>query len=786
MAKKKQKKKTKKSLFRRLLNWFLFLVFLGVFGITTFIFSVYSGVFGELPNAKMLEKIENYTASEVYSVDGKLLGRYYIENRTNTAYDAISPHVINALIATEDARFFEHNGIDKISVLRVIFKTILLGDRSSGGGSTLSQQLAKNLYKRNDYSFLSMPVAKVKEAIIASRIEEIYTKEQVLTLYLNTVPFGENIFGVEMAAERYFSTSPKKLTIEEAATIIGMLKAPFTYNPRLHPEKSKQRRNVVLNQMVKNATLDSKKAALLKKKPLDLRYKKLSRQSGLATYFREQVRQYVQKEIEVYNRENGTNYNFYTDGLKIYTSIDSRMQTYAENAMKDHMKNLQKEFDKHWENRNLFKKHPEIISSEAKKTVLYKSLTNKGLSHKEAIAEMKKPKPTNLFSWDGDFTKNISPIDSIAYYQSILHAGFMAMNPKDGAIKAWIGGIDYEYFQYDHVLSKRQVGSTFKPFVYAAAIENGARPCDYISNERVVYEDYQDWSPRNSDNTYEGYYSMQGGLQNSVNTISTKIAMATGLQSVVYQAQKMGITSDMKEVPSIALGTASVSLQEMLEAYTAFPNKGKQNKAHFIYKINTSSGKTIIEYKQDQEEKQVIKESTARYMSHMLAAVVDSGTARSIRNRYNIKGSLAGKTGTTQSQADGWFIGFSPNLVMGAWVGAENPKIHFRSIALGQGAHTALPICASFYQQLERNTTYANDVQELFPELTPEEKEMLDCKPYVKNNPQIFKNLFRKNPDKIKAPDIKEPRRKEEETKEKDGFFNKVKNWFRSKDKKDN
>ena len=786
MAKKKKKKKTKKNLFRRLLNWFLFLIFLGLFGLSAFIFSVYSGVFGELPDAKMLEKIENYTASEVYSVDGKLLGRYYIENRTNTAYNAISPHVINALIATEDARFFEHNGIDKISVLRVIFKTILLGDRSSGGGSTLSQQLAKNLYKRNDYSFLSMPVAKVKEAIIASRIESIYNKEEVLTLYLNTVPFGENIFGVEMAAERYFSTSPKKLTIDEAATIIGMLKAPFTYNPRLHPDKSKQRRNVVLNQMVKNATLDLKKAELLKKKPINLKYKKLSRLSGLATYFREQVRQYVQKEIETYNRENGTNYNLYTDGLKIYTSIDSRMQSYAEKAMKSHMKSLQKEFDNHWKNKKLFKKHPEIIRNEAKKTALYKNLISKGLDEKSAFDEMKKTKPTNLFGWDGDFTKNISPLDSIAYYQSILHAGFMAMNPKDGAIKAWIGGIDYEYFQYDHVLSKRQVGSTFKPFVYAAAIENGARPCDYISNERVVYKDYQDWSPRNSDNTYEGYYSMQGGLQNSVNTISTKIAMATGLQSVVYQAQKMGITSNMEEVPSIALGTASVSLQEMLEAYTAFPNHGKHTKAHFIYKITTSNGKTILEYQQDQEERQVLKERTAKYMSHMLSAVVDSGTARSIRNRYKIKGSLAGKTGTTQSQADGWFIGFSPNLVMGAWVGAENPKVHFRSIALGQGAHTALPICASFYQQLEQSKAFANDLQEVFPELSPEDKEMLDCKPYVKNNPQIFKNLFRKNPDKIKAPDIKKPKRNKDEQKEKEGFFNKVKNWFRSKDKKDN
>lgn len=784
MAKKKSTKKTNKSLFRKLLRWFLFLVFFGLFGLGAFIFSVYSGVFGELPDTKMLEKIENYTASEVYSADGQLLGRYYIENRTNIAYDNISPHVINALVATEDARFFEHNGIDKISVLRVIFKTILMGDRSAGGGSTLSQQLSKNLYKRNDYSFLSMPVAKVKEAIIASRIEAIYSKEQVLTLYLNTVPFGENIFGIEMAAERYFSTTPKKLTIEESATIIGMLKAPYTYNPRLHPEKSKTRRNVVLNQMVKNATLDQKKAEILKKKPINIKYKKLSRQSGLATYFREQVRQYVQKEIETYNRENATNYNLYTDGLKIYTSIDSRMQKYAENAMKSHMKTLQKEFDNHWKGKQLFKKYPEIIINEAKKTATYKNFISKGLSHKETIAKMKEAKPTDIFSWNGELSKNISSLDSIAYYQSILHAGFMAMDPHDGAIKAWIGGIDYQYFQYDHVLSKRQVGSTFKPFVYTAALENGARPCDYISNERVVYEDYQDWSPRNSNNQYEGYYSMQGGLQNSVNTISTKVAMATGLESIIYQAQKMGITSPMDEVPSIALGTASVSLQEMLEAYTSFPNNGKHKKAHFIYKITEANGNTLLEFQPDQEERKVMEESTARYMSHMLSAVVDSGTARSIRSRYRIKGPLAGKTGTTQSQADGWFIGFSSNLIMGAWVGAENPKIHFRSIALGQGAHTALPICASFYQQLEKDPAFAKDTQEAFPSLLAEEVDMLDCLPYVKNNPQIFRNLFRKNPDKIKPPEIKELKRNNDQKEEKEGFFNKVKNWFRSKDKK--
>lgn len=703
----KRNSKNKSGTFKsRLLKWILKLGVLFIAFIALFFFVVYFGLFGPIPTKQQLQRVKNPVASEVFSNDGKLLGRYYIQNRSNVVFEEISPNVINALIATEDARFYEHKGIDEIALLRVLFKSILLRDRSAGGGSTLSQQIAKNLYPRKSWGKLSMPVNKLRESIIAYRLENVYSKEEILSLYLNTVPFGDNTYGIEVASERFFGKRPIDLLPEEAAVIIGMLKANTTYNPRKHPDKSLNRRNTVLAQMMKYGYLSTAEGEAAKKKPLKLNYKVISFNEGPAPYIIESLRPRLEKWCETHLTEEGVPYNLYTDGLKIYTSLDYEMQTYATKAMEKHMSKLQSIFNRHWRNREPWGKKQELVWQTAKQSDSYNRLKKRGVSEEKIEKFFNSQRDVELFTWDGIVEKEMTPLDSVKYYLKLLNTGFMAMQPYTGEVKAYIGGINFQHFKYDHVKAKRQVGSTFKPLVYLSALEQGAKPNDYYPNEQKIYEDYDDWSPRNSHDDYSGFYTMKGALAQSINTIAVDVLLESGIDNTIKLAHKLGVKSDLPEYPSLALGVASISLEEMVCAYSAFVNGGKKIEPYILSRITDDKGEELAVFKNLQSGDPVVEPENTRILIQMLKAVVDEGTAASIRNTYGIRSDFAGKTGTTQNHADGWFIGASPELVAGAWVGADNPAIHFRTITYGQGAYMALPIVGQFYKDIYANNRF--------------------------------------------------------------------------------
>ena len=730
-------KQSKTGLFLKSLA---FCVVGGILSLAIFCLAVQQGAFGKLPTYAELKDIQHNTASEVYSADGVLLGKYYIENRINADFGEISPHIINALIATEDARFFEHGGVDIRAALRVIFKSILLQDESSGGGSTLSQQLAKNLYPRQAHSFLTMPVNKVKEMLLARRLEKLYTKEELLNLYLNTVTFSENIFGVKVAANRFFRTSPQKVKVEEAAVLVGMLKATYSYNPLKNYERSLQRRNVVLSQMEKYDYLSKAELDSLQQLPIDLKYYQEGNNLGLATYFREYLRLDLEEKLKAYQKPNGETYNLYTDGLKIYTTIHSKMQQYAESAVAERMARLQQDFDKHWKSKKPWR-DDRILQAHVEQSKRYQHLKKKGLSEEEIKTIFDIPVKMTIFAWldkdkkkvAGEIEKEMSPLDSVKYYLSLLNAGFMVMEPHNGHIKAWVGGIHHKYFKYDHVKSKRQVGSTFKPIVYAKALESNIYPCDYTENNLVTYTEHEDWKPENADGQYGGLYSMAGGLSQSVNCVTVDLMMRTGVDSVRALASRMGIKSEIPAVPSIALGTAAVSLMDMLNVYGTFANRGLRPEPYYITKIETATGKVVAEFESPQYKTlpRVLSQEHGDMMIELLQTVVDSGTARRLRYDYGLYNEIAGKTGTTQNQSDGWFIGFTPNLVAGAWVGAELPIVHFRSLRQGQGANTALPIWAIFMQKMYRDKAFKPWKRYQFQSPMDSLIAMMDCPLYL-------------------------------------------------------
>ncbi|MEM6841445.1 MAG: transglycosylase domain-containing protein [Bacteroidota bacterium] len=723
------------------------------------LYSVYTGWFGELPNYAELKNIRNHTASEVYSFDGVLLGRYYIENRTVTTIDKVPPSLLNALVATEDARFYEHQGIDYRSLARVAVKSILLQNESSGGGSTLTQQLAKNLYPRQHYGLLTMPVNKIREAIIARRIENLYPKEEILMLYLNTVPFGGNVYGIEAASRRFFNKSATNLQTEESAVLVGMLKATTSYNPRLYPERSQQRRDVVLSQMNKYGYLTDTQKDSVQALPLEIDYNFITHNTGLAPYFREKLRHEVQRWLNENPKPDGTTYNLYTDGLKVYTTIDARLQRHAEAAVKQQMQELQKTFYKHWEGRQPWGEDETMIRRAMLNSDRYQRGKRARKSDEEIHAEFTTPTLMTVFSWDGETEKTMTPLDSIRHYQMFLNAGFLAMRPENGHIKAWVGGIDHKYFQYDHVTAKRQVGSTFKPVVYAAALESGADPCDYISNERRIYADYKDWSPGNSNGKYDGFYSMEGALTHSVNTVTVDLMMNTGVDRVVDLAYRMGVRNDLPEEPAIALGTADLSLYEMLSVYSTFVNRGLAVKPIYLLGIEDQQGNQIAKFSDKPEFQRAMSQETADLMVEMMKSVVDSGTARRLRYRYGLKNEIIGKTGTTQSQADGWFIGATPKLVAGAWVGGDNRLVRFRNTSLGQGANTALPIWANFMKSFTKDATFKKLRYARFRPPSRYVRSILNCDPYRDEEDDGFlRELFAKKdrddsrPDRIYEP----------------------------------
>jgi penicillin-binding protein 1A len=735
------RRKGNQPVWKFVLIWVLKLFLFGLFMMSVLFMLVYIGTFGELPNAETLIKIKEPVATEVISQDGKVLGRYYVENRSSVTFKNISPNVINALVSTEDARFYEHRGIDEWAVLRVFVKTIFMANPSSGGGSTLSQQIAKNIFGRDNWGPLTLPVSKIRESIVAYRLEKLYAKNEILTLYLNTVPFGENTFGIGTAAERYFSTTPSKLTIPQAATLVGLLKANNAYNPRLYPERSLQRRNTVIRQMQKYNHLSEAEANRLCQLPLALKYNYLVYNTGLAPYFREMLRPQLDKWCSENNKEDGTPYNLYTDGLKIYTTIDSRMQKYAENAMKLQMKELQRTFDKEWKGVAPWGKNLEIVNRGMKRSVRYKRLVESGKSDKEIALIFKTPVNIKLFSWEGDQTIRISPMDSVKASLKLLHCGFVAIDPKNGKIKVWIGGNDFRYFQYDHVLSARQVGSAFKPIVYAAALENGIPPDKYYANQQISYSDYQDWSPGNADNEYGGYYSLEGALCKSVNTVSVQVLLESGISETVQLAKNMGIEADVPHFPSIALGAVEVPLLQMAKAYSCFASEGMTIEPTYLVRIEDNKGKVLQKFTSDFVPQQVMSTENARIMNHYLEAVANEGTGAAIRSRFNLPGAFAGKTGTTQNFADGWFMGYTPSLVTGCWVGGEDPLVHFKSLAHGQGAFMALPIVGGFFKSYYSDPAFSANAGIPFTAPSPENLALLDT-PHFAEEVQDGKKRF--------------------------------------------
>ncbi len=712
----------------------LWLFVFGLFLLVGFGASVYFGAFGKLPTTEDLKKINTRVASEVYSADGKIIGKFYLENRIFVDIDSISPHVVHALVATEDERFFKHKGVDFRSLSRVLFKTIILG-KNTGGGSTISQQLIKNLFKRQEHGFVTMPVTKLKEIFISRRMEKIYSKDELLELYLNTVPFGNRIFGIEVASNRYFGKHAAALKVEEAALLVGMLKGTGAYSPINHPKKSLKRRNTVLSQLERNGYLTLEQKDKLQKLPVKIKYHKEGSNEGSATYFRERLRRDVDALLKQFEKEDGTPYNLYTDGLKIYTTIDSRIQTYAEKAVNAHMSHLQKLFDKHWRKRRKPWTKGKSIQPFIQQSDRFKKLQKQGVPIKKIYESFLDDTHMQIFTWKGLRDTLISPKDSVVHYLSLLNTGVLALDVQTGAVKAWVGGIDFHHLKYDHVKAKRQVGSTFKPIVYAAALRAGHRPCEYISNDSLSMLDDNNkmWSPNNAEGRYGGYYSMSGALAHSVNVAAVRMVMEAGIAPVISLAQKNGFNSVIPKVPSIALGAMNGSLEEMVTLYSTFARKGQVKEPFFLTKIETADGEVLIKFDQKKNFVQGLNPDISAVMTNMLEMVVDSGTARRLHTRYNLPKGIAGKTGTTQGQSDGWFIGYTPRLAMGVWVGGEIPSVRFRSLHLGQGANTALPIWALTMQQITKDKGLRKYRPKPFPLLSDSLAQTLNCPSFVES-----------------------------------------------------
>jgi len=681
-----------------LLFWLLLVLTPFCFGI--FIYKISNGDFGALPSFEDLENPKTYLASEIYSEDNILLGKYYFENRSMASYEELSPNLINALIATEDIRFKEHAGIDIRALFRVFFVTIILR-QDAGGGSTLTQQLAKKLFPRRKFNTIWQKIKrKTKEWVIAVKLEKSYTKEEILTMYLNIVEFSGKSFGIKAASKEFFNTTPDLLKTEEAAVLVGLLQAITKFNPLLNPDNSWKRKNIVIGQMAKYKYIELNAADSLKQLPITLHYRQDDHNTGLARYFREYLRMELKKWSKNHLKPNGESYSIYKDGLKIYTTINSKMQRYAENSVKKHLAVLQKEFDDHWIGKNIWKSDTlNILKNAIRYSTRYYNLKQKDLSHDEIIKIMSKPVAMKIFTWRGDKDTVMSPIDSIKYYKLIVQTGFMVMDPKTGHIKAWVGGPDFRHFKYDHVNinAKRQVGSTFKPFIYAVAMDNGWSPCKELPDAPVFFPNYDNWSPQNSEKRFSiENYTIKYGLAHSINSITAQIMLEFKPPPVLELLKKVGITSEVLPVPSICLGTPDISLYEMVGAYSVFSNKGIRAKPIYLSKIEDKNGNIIQEFQTEKQE--ALKEQTAYLMVHLLQNVIKTNTR--MGSQFNLYNDIGGKTGTTQQHSDGWFIGFTPELVAGAWVGWNNRIFHFRNIRLGQGAHMALPIWAYFMQEV--------------------------------------------------------------------------------------
>lgn len=665
-------------------------------------------MFGPLPSFQQIENPKSNLASEVISDDGKMLGTYYYENRSNADYNKLSKNVINALIANEDSRFYEHSGIDFRRVLSIAFRF------GHGGASTISQQLAKNLLVRrsrfdNPFNIL---VQKMKEWIVAIRLERNYTKEEIIRLYLNTVDFGNNAFGIKMAAQTYFNTSPDKLSISQAALLIGLVKGPSYYSATRNPARSLNRRNVVLMLIHDHSLITDAEYNEAKNEPLGLVFRLQDHNIGLAAYFREYLRLQLGQMLHdgtIPLQKDGTPYNMYRDGLKIYTTINSTMQQYAEQAESEHMAKLQRSFNEHWRGRTPWAGNPEVIEQSMKRSERYKELIEEGVSADSIVQDFKTPVKMKVFSWSGDRDTTLSPLDSIRYYKHFLRSAMMSMDPKTGKIKAWVGGINFHYFKYDEVRSgSTQVGSTFKPILYATAIEEGISPCFKVDNQPVTITGYGSgpWTPKNADGKYGGKFTIREALARSINVISAYLIKMVTPEKVIDMAKRLGISSEIPAYPSIALGTANVSLYDMVGAYSVFANAGVYTEPVYITHIEDKNGNEI--YRKTPRIKQAMDEDLAYVMIYMLKGNTDPslrGTGSKLRYVYNFTEPIGGKTGTTTNYSDGWYIGVTPDLVTGVWTGGEDRYEHFRSLSMGEGSATALPTWAMYMKQIYSNAS---------------------------------------------------------------------------------
>jgi penicillin-binding protein 1A len=691
-----------------------------IIGFIVYLAAVYFNffwLFGGMPDLKTLENPESQLASEIISADGKTLGKYFIENRSPIEFDQLSPTVIKALIATEDARFVKHSGIDPRSMFRV-FKGLVSSDAgTTGGGSTLTQQLAKNLFETRSEKYkgtfgdipkLGTVIAKTKEWILSVRLERSYTKQELMSMYLNTVSFGNNSFGIRVASRTYFQKEPAELSVHEAALLVGMLQNPSRYNPRIFPERALERRNTVLAQMKKYGFLNDENFARNKIKPLALNFKIENHNTGAAPYFRETLRDWTKEWAEQYNKENGTDYDIYRDGLRIYTTLDTRMQAYAEDAAIQHMKEQQAKFEANYRTRNMepwviekgtgYVEDPNFVTRAVKKSWRYIEMKKAGKDEATIWRTLNTRFKMKVFTWRGERDTLLSPIDSVKHYNRYLRIGMASMDPRTGDVKAWVGGINYKHFKYDHVYQgRRQPGSTFKPFVYTAALDmNLVTPCQTIIDQPVSIGD---WSPKNSNGRFSYQpLTLRQALSKSINSVTAYLMKQVGIDGVIEYAHKIGIKSPIRKDVTICLGSESVSVFEMVNAYCTFANGGKRVEPRFVTRIEDRDGKVLADF--PVIEKEVLSPDIAYKMLYIMRGAVEEGwgTAVRLRNQYKLadNNDIAAKTGTTSDYVDGWFMGMTSNLVTGLWVGGEDNHVHFTSLENGQGARVAMPAWAYY------------------------------------------------------------------------------------------
>ena len=727
MALNKKKKKIVKrggNPFRKPLRFFWSLFALGILSVIILFLSAALGVLGKMPELQQLDNPKTNLATQILSSDGVVLGKFYFnDNRTPIIFDTLPDNLVQALIATEDERFFSHSGIDLKGTLRAL---VYLGKK--GGASTISQQLARQLFvgvrARNKVEAV---LQKFKEWVLAVQLERRYTKEEIIAMYLNIYDFGYSADGIQSAAKIYFNTTPDQLRIEQSATLVGMLKNSSLYNPLRRPERVEKRRNIVFQQMERNNFISQKELDSLKAIPLELDYTPDSHREGLATYFRAYLQQFMRNWTSENLKEDGTKYDIFRDGLRIYTTIDSRLQKIGEESVAAHISNLQKEF--------FLQNTPEanptapflelregeidtLLQTTARRSERWRKMKSSGKDEETIWETFQKPVKMEVFSWKGDRDTVMSPLDSIRYYKHFLRASMMSMNPLTGHVKAWVGGFNYKHFQYDQVKQgRRQIGSTFKPFLYATAIDQlRLSPCDILPDalfciEPLKHGNTDAWCPKNSGNKYGQMRTLKNALANSINTVSARLMDRVGPRPVVNLARKMGITSYLPKVPSIALGTPDISLFEMVGAYSTFANKGIYVKPIMISRIEDKNGTILFEVVPETTD--VLSQESAYVTIDLLKGVTESGSGIRLRHQgadennyayknvvtgypYEFKNPIAGKTGTTQNHSDGWFMGMVPNLVTGVWVGGEDRSIHFEDIAFGQGATMALPIWAMY------------------------------------------------------------------------------------------